>query len=215
MKPQELKKLINEEIRKVINKSTLTEAATKTILGIEFKVVPIQAGMKFEFKNAKKFLNSNVSVNALVSEIQSMLDKKFGKGLFIYRVRGGMVTNPGINGLEFVMNANQFFKDLDETQKKSVNERYYPKSDVTQQLESDIEECKRAFIEWVTDAAKEKGYERRVDFSSPASSWVTIDVMSEKGIITTKMLDKWKVARPGSYERDYYLGMWSLLSKGF
>ena len=114
MKVREFRKLIREEVRKELQESLVTESNIKTILGIQFKVVPAQAGMKFEFVNARKFANANpaVSVNKLVTEITKMLDAKFGKGLFSYVNPGRDATDPRINGLEFRMNANNFFKDL-------------------------------------------------------------------------------------------------------
>lgn len=110
MKKSELQKIIREEVSKVLSEST-----TKTILGVQFNVVPLQAGMKFEFKDAKQFRKSGVSVNALVSEITKMLDAKFGKGTFTFmltKAPSGMQDDPAVNGLEFKMNASNFFKDL-------------------------------------------------------------------------------------------------------
>lgn len=119
MKITEFRQLIRKEVRKTLREGNDTlhnegsSTITKNILGIDFKIVPTEEGnIKFEFVNAKKFLNSNVSVNALVNEILSMLDKKYGKGLFIYRVRGGNVADPKINGLEFKINPNQIQKLL-------------------------------------------------------------------------------------------------------
>lgn len=94
------------------NESVITEAASKTILGIQFNVVPAQAGMKFEFKNAAQFRKSGIHVNQLVDEITKMLDSKFGKGLFTFMPAGRDQTDPKVNGLEFRMNASNFFKGL-------------------------------------------------------------------------------------------------------
>lgn len=110
MKKSELQQIIREEISKVLN-----ENITKTILGVQFNVVLVQAGMKFEFKDAKQFRKSGVSVNALVSEITKMLDDKFGKGTFKFvltKSPSGFQDDPAVNGLEFKMNASNFFKDL-------------------------------------------------------------------------------------------------------
>ena len=57
---------------KSTTESVITEATTKTILGIQFNVVPAQAGMKFEFKNVAQFRKSGVHVNQLVDEITKM-----------------------------------------------------------------------------------------------------------------------------------------------
>jgi hypothetical protein len=97
---------------KGITESTITEGATKTILGIKFNIVPIQAGMKFEFKDASQFRKSGVNVNTLVDEITKMLDDKFGKGLFTFVPAGRDQSDPKVNGLEFKMNASNFFKGL-------------------------------------------------------------------------------------------------------
>ena len=94
------------------NESVITEAATKTILGVQFNVVPAQAGMKFEFKNVNQFRKSGVTVNALVDEITKMLDNKFGKGLFTFMPAGKDQTDPKVNGLEFRIGASNFFKGL-------------------------------------------------------------------------------------------------------
>jgi hypothetical protein len=107
-----LRDIIREEIGKVLKESIITEATSKTILGVQFNVVPAQAGMKFEFKDIKQFRKSGVSVNELVDEIMKMLDSKFGKGLFSFKPAGGDQTDPKVNGLEFKMNANNFFKNL-------------------------------------------------------------------------------------------------------
>jgi len=107
MKLQELKQLIREETRKV-----LKEGNTKNILGIQFNIVPFGTGIKFQFKNSKAFRTSGISVNELVSEITKMLDAKFGKGTFIFMPAGRPQDDPSVNGLEFKMNANNFFKDL-------------------------------------------------------------------------------------------------------
>ena len=41
-----------------------------------------------------------------------MLDDKFGKDLFWFKPAGRMQYDTKVNGFEFRMNANQFFKDL-------------------------------------------------------------------------------------------------------
>ena len=110
MKATKFRQLIREEVSKV-----LSESITKTILGVQFNVVPLQAGMKFEFKDAKQFRKSGVSVNELVGEITKMLDDKFGKGTFTFmltKAPSGFQDDPAANGLEFKMNASNFFKDL-------------------------------------------------------------------------------------------------------
>lgn len=98
--------------QKYMTESIITEGATKTILGIKFNIVPIQAGMKFEFKDASQFRKSGVNVNTLVDEITKMLDDKFGKGLFTFVPAGRDQSDPKVNGLEFKMNASNFFKGL-------------------------------------------------------------------------------------------------------
>lgn len=95
-----------------VKESVITEAATKTILGVQFNVVPAQAGMKFQFKNVEQFRKSGISVNSLVAEITKMLDSKFGKGMFTFMPSGRDQTDPKVNGLEFRMSASQFFKNL-------------------------------------------------------------------------------------------------------
>jgi hypothetical protein len=117
MQKHELRQIIKEEIAKTLNEATLkesiiTEGTTKTILGVQFNVVPAQAGMKFEFKNVAQFRKSGITVNQLVDEITKMLDSKFGKGLFTFMPAGRDQTDPKVNGLEFRMSANQFFKGL-------------------------------------------------------------------------------------------------------
>jgi hypothetical protein len=97
---------------KSMEENVITEATTKTILGVQFNVVPAQAGMKFEFKNVNQFRKSGIHVNELVDEITKMLDSKFGKGLFTFMPAGRDQTDPKVNGLEFRMSANQFFKGL-------------------------------------------------------------------------------------------------------
>lgn len=97
---------------KAQNESVITEAASKTILGVQFNVVPAQAGMKFEFKNVNQFRKSGVTINQLVDEITKMLDSKFSKGLFTFMPAGKDQTDPKVNGLEFRMGANNFFKGL-------------------------------------------------------------------------------------------------------
>lgn len=97
---------------KLNSESVITEATTKTILGVQFNVVPAGAGMKFEFKNINQFTKSGVSVNELVAEITKMLDSKFGKGTFSFMPAGRDQTDPKVNGLEFRMNASNFFKGL-------------------------------------------------------------------------------------------------------
>lgn len=94
------------------NESVITEATTKSILGVQFNVVPAQAGMKFEFRNVNQFRKSGVSVNELVAEITKMLDSKFGKGTFTFMPAGRDQTDPKVNGLEFRMSASNFFKGL-------------------------------------------------------------------------------------------------------
>ena len=94
------------------SKTTITESASKTILGVQFNVVPAQAGMKFEFKNVNQFRKSGVTINQLVDEITKMLDSKFSKGLFTFMPAGKDQTDPKVNGLEFRMGANNFFKGL-------------------------------------------------------------------------------------------------------
>ena len=113
MKASELKQIIREEIRRV----ALQELKTKvekiiSILGIQFKVVPSGAGWKFEFKDVDQFKESGIHVNELVAEIQKMLDNKFGKDVFSFMPAGRDQTDPKVNGLEFQMNASNFFKDL-------------------------------------------------------------------------------------------------------
>jgi hypothetical protein len=95
-----------------ITEAVITEATTKTILGVQFNVVPAQAGMKFEFKNVVQYRKSGIHVNQLVDEITKMLDSKFGKGLFTFMPAGRDQTDPKVNGLEFRMNASNFFKGL-------------------------------------------------------------------------------------------------------
>jgi hypothetical protein len=68
--------------------------------------------MKFEFKDASQFRKSGVNVNTLVDEITKMLDDKFGKGLFTFVPAGRDQSDPKVNGLEFKMNASNFFKGL-------------------------------------------------------------------------------------------------------
>lgn len=97
---------------KLNSESVITEAATKTILGVQFNVVPAQAGIKFVFKNVEQFRKSGISVNSLVAEITKMLDSKFGKGLFAFMPSGRDQTDPKVNGLEFRMSASNFFKGL-------------------------------------------------------------------------------------------------------
>jgi hypothetical protein len=110
---QEIEKLLKKRGVKIIeSKTTITEAASKTILGVQFNVVPAQAGMKFEFKNVNQFRKSGVTINQLVDEITKMLDSKFSKGLFTFMPAGKDQTDPKVNGLEFRMSANQFFKGL-------------------------------------------------------------------------------------------------------
>ena len=95
------------------SKTTITEGATKTILGVKFKMAPAPGnGIKFEFVDAKQFIKSGVSANEMVEEIQKMLDDKFGKDLFWFKPAGRMQYDTKVNGFEFRMNANQFFKDL-------------------------------------------------------------------------------------------------------
>ena len=95
-----------------LNESTINEATSKNILGVQFNIMTSQGGMKFEFDNIKQYRKSGVSVNELVDEIIKMLDSKFGKGLFSFLPAGRDQTDPKVNGLEFRMNANNFFKDL-------------------------------------------------------------------------------------------------------
>jgi hypothetical protein len=95
-----------------LEESVITEGTTKTILGVQFNVVPAQAGMKFEFKNVAQFRKSGITVNQLVDEITKMLNSKFGKGLFTFMPAGRDQTDPKVNGLEFRMNASNFFKGL-------------------------------------------------------------------------------------------------------
>jgi hypothetical protein len=110
---QEIEKLLKKRGVKIIeSKTTITEAASKTILGVQFNVVPAQAGMKFEFKNVNQFRKSGVTINQLVDEITKMLDSKFSKGLFTFMPAGKDQTDPKVNGLEFRMGASNFFKGL-------------------------------------------------------------------------------------------------------
>ena len=97
---------------KSTTESVITEATTKTILGVQFNIVPAQAGMKFEFRNVNQFRKSGVHVNQLVAEITKMLDSKFGKGTFTFMPAGRDQTDPKVNGLEFRMAASNFFKNL-------------------------------------------------------------------------------------------------------
>jgi hypothetical protein len=126
MKKSKLQQIIKEEIRKVlkesiyndaksITESVITEGTTKTILGVKFKMAPASGnGIKFEFVDAKQFIKSGVSANEMVEELQKMLDDKFGKDLFWFKPAGRMQYDTKVNGFEFRMNANQFFKDLKE-----------------------------------------------------------------------------------------------------
>lgn len=95
-----------------LNESTINEATSKNILGVQFNIIPSQGGMKFEFGNIKQFRKSGVLVNELVDEIIKMLDSKFGKGLFSFLPAGRDQTDPKVNGLEFKMNTTNFFKDF-------------------------------------------------------------------------------------------------------
>jgi hypothetical protein len=98
---------------KSTTESVITEATTKTILGVKFKMAPAPGnGIKFEFVDAKQFIKSGISANEMVEEIQKMLDDKFGKDLFWFKPAGRMQYDTKVNGFEFRMNANQFFKDL-------------------------------------------------------------------------------------------------------
>ena len=98
---------------KSTTESVITEATTKTILGVKFKMAPAPGnGIKFEFVDSKQFIKSGVSANEMVEEIQKMLDDKFGKDLFWFKPAGRMQYDTKVNGFEFRMNANQFFKDL-------------------------------------------------------------------------------------------------------
>lgn len=96
-----------------VKESVITEGTTKTILGVKFKMAPAPGnGIKFEFVDSKQFIKSGVSANEMVEEIQKMLDDKFGKDLFWFKPAGRMQYDTKVNGFEFRMNANQFFKDL-------------------------------------------------------------------------------------------------------
>jgi hypothetical protein len=88
------------------------EGDTKTVLGVEFNIVPTQNGMKFEFKDVEKYKESGVTTNKLVGEITKMLDSKFSKGLFTFMPAGKDQTDPKVNGLEFKINTSNFFKGL-------------------------------------------------------------------------------------------------------
>lgn len=112
-----LRELVREEVRKVLSniktrEASLNETTKKEVLGVKFNIIPAKAGMKFEFKNPMEFKKSGISVNELVSEITKMLDDKFGKGTFSFMPAGRDQTDPSVNGLEFRMNASNFFKDL-------------------------------------------------------------------------------------------------------
>lgn len=105
---KEYEEFLNEE-----NQHSLNEATTKKeVLGVQFNIEPAKAGMKFVFKNPKEFRKSGITVNELVDEITKMLDNKFGKGTFAFIPAGRDQTDPSVNGLEFRMNASNFFKDL-------------------------------------------------------------------------------------------------------
>ena len=108
-----LKRIESGDLSESTTESVITEATTKTILGVKFKMAPAPGnGIKFEFVDAKQFIKSGVSANEMVEEIQKMLDDKFGKDLFWFKPAGRMQYDTKVNGFEFRMNANQFFKDL-------------------------------------------------------------------------------------------------------
>jgi len=107
MKTSEFRKLIREEVRKALN-----ESKTKTILGIQFNIVPAYDGVKFEFRDVKKFRKSKITVNDLVDEITKMLDAKFGEGTFVFKQSGRFQDDPSVNGLEFIMDTETIFKNF-------------------------------------------------------------------------------------------------------
>jgi len=85
---------------------------TKTVLGVEFKIVPTQNGMKFKFKDVKKYRESGVTANKLVDEITKMLSRKFGEDSVTFIPAGRDQSDPKVNGLEFKINTSNFFKGL-------------------------------------------------------------------------------------------------------
>ena len=108
MKISEFRKLIREEVRKVIKEAKVS----KTILGIDFNVVPIEDGLKFVFKDAKQFRKSGIYINVLVDEIIKMLNNKFGKNIFTFIPAGRLQDDPTVNGLEFRTDVENLLKRL-------------------------------------------------------------------------------------------------------
>ena len=96
------------------NQNTINEGQSKNILGVEFNVITPSAGVKFQFKDAKQFRKSGISVNKLVDEITKMLDEKFGKGTFTFMPSGRDQADPSVNGLEFKMNAGKLIMEKSE-----------------------------------------------------------------------------------------------------
>jgi hypothetical protein len=85
---------------------------TKTVLGVEFNIVPTQNGMKFKFKDVEKYRESGVTANKLVDEITKMLSRKFGEDSVTFIPAGRDQSDPKVNGLEFKINTSNFFKGL-------------------------------------------------------------------------------------------------------
>jgi hypothetical protein len=88
------------------------EGDTKTVLGVEFNIVPTQNGMKFKFKDVEKYRESGVTANKLVDEITKMLSRKFGEDSVTFIPAGRDQSDPKVNGLEFKINTSNFFKGL-------------------------------------------------------------------------------------------------------
>ena len=88
------------------------EGNTKTVLGVEFKIVPTQNGMKFKFKDVEKYRESRVTANKLVDEITKMLSRKFGEDSVTFIPAGRDQSDPKVDGLEFKINTGNFFKGL-------------------------------------------------------------------------------------------------------
>jgi hypothetical protein len=88
------------------------EGNTKTVLGVEFNIVPTQNGMKFKFKDVEKYRESGVTANKLVDEITKMLSRKFGEDSVTFIPAGRDQSDPKVNGLEFKINTGNFFKGL-------------------------------------------------------------------------------------------------------